>query len=109
MQQNLIAFARDRFWLIRLSSAITQYAKHAKNAENAKNAQNAKNQESFVYMKSLFKNRKIKKEYIAIVHGSTPDKGIIDAPIGRHPKNKIKRKCNFPEGPTYFSVAKITV
>lgn len=51
----------------------------------------AKNQESFVYMKSLFKNRKIKKEYIAIVHGSTPDKGIIDAPIGRHPKNKIKR------------------
>ena len=44
MQQNLIAFARDRFWLIRLSSAITQYAKHAK---NAKNPQNAKKQESF--------------------------------------------------------------
>ena len=47
MQQHLIAFARDRFWLIRLSSATTRYAKHAKNAKNAKNAQNATNQESF--------------------------------------------------------------
>ena len=44
MQQNLIAFARDKFWLIRLSSATTRYAKHTK---NAKNAESAKNQESF--------------------------------------------------------------
>jgi hypothetical protein len=43
MQQHLIAFAGDRFWFIRLSNAITQYAKHAKNAKNAKNTKNAQN------------------------------------------------------------------
>ena len=46
MQQHLIAVARDRFWLIRLSSATTRYAKHAKNAKNGKNAKNAKNAKS---------------------------------------------------------------
>ena len=51
----------------------------------------AKNQESFIFLKGLFKNRKIKKEYLAVVHGNTPEKGIIEAPIGRHPVNKIKR------------------
>ena len=51
----------------------------------------AKNQESFIFLKELFKNRKVKKEYVALVYGSTPEKGIIEAPIGRNPKNKIKR------------------
>ena len=53
MQQNLIAFVRDRFWLIRLSSATTRYAKHAKNAKNAKNGKNAKNAKNAKSAKSI--------------------------------------------------------
>ncbi len=44
----------------------------------------AKNQNSFVYLKSLFQDRKIKKYYLALVHGRPKEpKGIIDAPMGR--------------------------
>ena len=51
----------------------------------------AKNNLSYKTLKQMFKDRKIKKEYIGIVTGSTPQKGRIDAPIGRHPLKKIKR------------------
>lgn len=60
----------------------------------------AKNQESFFYLKSLFQDKKIKKYYIALVHGKPKEsKGIIDAPMGRigmkrttqlHGKKKLK-------------------
>ena len=51
----------------------------------------AKNNLSYKTLKQMFKDREIKKEYIGIVTGSTPQKGRIDAPIGRHPLKKIKR------------------
>ena len=60
----------------------------------------AKNQDSFLYLKSLFQDRKIKKFYMALVHGKPKEpKGIIDAPMGRigmkrttqeHGKKKLK-------------------
>jgi 23S rRNA pseudouridine1911/1915/1917 synthase len=38
-----------------------------------------------------FKNRRVKKEYLAMVHGIMPEKsGRIVAPIGRHPVNRQK-------------------
>ena len=44
----------------------------------------AKNQDSFLYLKNLFQERKIKKFYLALVCGKPKEpKGIIDAPIGR--------------------------
>lgn len=44
----------------------------------------AKNQDSFIYLKNLFQDRKIKKFYLALVHGKPKEsKGIIDAPLGR--------------------------
>ncbi|MBI2062353.1 MAG: RluA family pseudouridine synthase [Candidatus Yanofskybacteria bacterium] len=62
----------------------------------------AKNQESFTYLKSLFQEKKIKKFYLALVHGKPKEpKGIIDAPLGRigmkrttqlHGKKKLKDK-----------------
>lgn len=60
----------------------------------------AKNQDSFFYLKSLFQDKKIKKHYLALVHGKPKEsKGIIDAPMGRigmkrttqlHGKKKLK-------------------
>ncbi len=44
----------------------------------------AKTQNSFVYLKSLFQDKKIKKFYLALVCGRPKEpKGIIDAPMGR--------------------------
>ena len=44
----------------------------------------AKNQDSFLYLKNLFQERKIKKFYLALVCGKPKEpKGIIDAPMGR--------------------------
>lgn len=44
----------------------------------------AKNNSAFFYLKNLFQTRKIKKYYIALVHGQPKEpKGIISAPLGR--------------------------
>ena len=43
-----------------------------------------KTQDSFLYLKNLFQERKIKKFYLALVSGKPKEpKGIIDAPLGR--------------------------
>ncbi len=34
--------------------------------------------------------RTVQREYLALVWGNTPESGIIDQPIGRHPKDRIK-------------------
>lgn len=47
----------------------------------------AKNEKAYNWLKSQFKNRKIKKKYIALVHGKTEDKkGIITKSIGKSRK-----------------------
>jgi len=44
----------------------------------------AKNNDSFDYLKSLFKTRKIQKHYYALVYGRPKESpGIINAPLGR--------------------------
>ena len=53
----------------------------------------AKNNFIFDYFKNLFKTRKIKKEYIALVRGEIKrQQGIIDLPLIRSKKSPIKRK-----------------
>ena len=42
----------------------------------------AKNQKAFDHLKGLFQRREVKKEYLAVAKGLTPEKGMIDAPIG---------------------------
>ncbi len=55
----------------------------------------AKNQESFEYFKKQFKEKKIKKTYIALLCGKLGkminEKGIIDLPIARSAKNPLLR------------------
>jgi len=47
----------------------------------------AKNQKSFTYLKGLFKERLIKKTYIAFVYGNMSRReGVVEKPIGRSAK-----------------------
>jgi len=53
----------------------------------------AKNNRVFDYFKNLFKRRKIKKKYIALVRGEIrKQEGMIDFPLIRSKKSPIKRK-----------------
>lgn len=46
----------------------------------------AKNKKAYEFLKSQFKNREIKKTYVAIVSGWVKDdRGVINKPIGRSP------------------------
>ncbi len=48
----------------------------------------ARTQESFLYLKNLFQTKNLEKKYHALVYGSLKNEsGIIDIPIGRHPKD----------------------
>ena len=49
----------------------------------------AKNEAAYARLSHQIKQRLIKKGYIALVSGHlSPEHGIIDAPIGRHPKDR---------------------
>jgi 23S rRNA pseudouridine1911/1915/1917 synthase len=51
----------------------------------------AKNNLAHRLLSQQFKSRQIRKEYIALVHGTpSPDKGTIDMPIGRDSNNRKK-------------------
>ncbi|MCB9811576.1 RluA family pseudouridine synthase [Candidatus Nomurabacteria bacterium] len=54
----------------------------------------AKNQEAFVHLKAQFKDRQVKKEYVALVYGTLPEeRGVIDRPIGRSASDFRKRSA----------------
>lgn len=58
----------------------------------------AKNETAFVSLQAQFKEGKVNKEYIALVHGNVvPPEGEISAPILRNPFNR-KRFGIFPGG-----------
>ncbi|MCX8117846.1 MAG: RluA family pseudouridine synthase [Desulfobacterota bacterium] len=51
----------------------------------------AKTDQAFQHLSRQFKNRKVEKVYLALVHGGVKeDEGKIDAPIGRHPDQRKK-------------------
>lgn len=51
---------------------------------------------AFTVFNTMFKERTIKKTYIALVHGHPDRAGTIDMPIGRHPYKK-NRMCTFAD------------
>jgi 23S rRNA pseudouridine1911/1915/1917 synthase len=52
----------------------------------------ARNQKSFEYLKDLFKNRKIEKIYMALVHGKLKEKeGQVEGEMGRSKKDFRKQ------------------
>ncbi len=51
----------------------------------------AKNQRAFEDLQKQFKQRKVEKRYLALVHGKVePKKGVVEAPITRSPFNRKK-------------------
>lgn len=56
------------------------------------------------------KEHKARRTYWALVHGNiAEDKGVVDAPVGRHPKDRIKMAVTFKGGRpavTHFKVLK---
>lgn len=48
----------------------------------------AKTQESFSKLQAAFKQRLVKKTYLALVHGQIPTSGEINAPVSRLPWNR---------------------
>jgi 23S rRNA pseudouridine1911/1915/1917 synthase len=51
----------------------------------------AKNDDVQRALQSAIKQRLVERRYVALVHGRmVPDTGLIDAPIGRHPKDPRK-------------------
>jgi 23S rRNA pseudouridine1911/1915/1917 synthase len=53
----------------------------------------AKEVDAAVYLRKLWENREVEKEYLAIVHGHvSPGKALIQAPLGRDTKSLIAIK-----------------
>ncbi|EGY76409.1 RluA family pseudouridine synthase [Peptoniphilus indolicus] len=70
----------------------------------------AKSQLSYSNLITMFQNRKINKMYWAIVEGKILEDGIIDEPLGRDVKNRIKfsvTEHNSKDALTYYKPIKI--
>ena len=70
----------------------------------------AKEEKTHELLSEMFKNKEVKREYIALVTGViNENKGTIDAPIGRDPKDREKMcviGSNSKEAVTHFEVLK---
>ncbi len=67
----------------------------------------AKHDQAIRRLQQQFKHRTVQKTYIALVIGKlAPDEGIIDAPIGRHPRHR-KRMAVVPQGRKAYSRWKV--
>jgi 23S rRNA pseudouridine1911/1915/1917 synthase len=68
----------------------------------------AKNNFAHRHLSQQFKSRQIKKQYIALVHGTpSPSMGTMNLPIGRDPKNrkKMSTRAHHPRiAVTHYSV-----
>jgi len=60
----------------------------------------AKNDQALEFLQKQFKERKVKKQYLALVTGNLKNnKGVIETLLGRSPKDKRKQAVYFPGGP----------
>jgi len=60
----------------------------------------AKNDEALRFLQQQFKERTVGKKYLALVHGQIqPTSALIDAPIGRDPKQRKKMSVIVPGSP----------
>lgn len=67
----------------------------------------AKNDKAHIGLSEQFANREVERKYVALVHGEIPhETGMIDAPIGRDPKNRQRMAVvdNGKPAITHFNV-----
>jgi 23S rRNA pseudouridine1911/1915/1917 synthase len=71
----------------------------------------AKTVEAFTNLQKQFKERKVEKEYMALVHGKPRETGVgkIDAPVGRLPwrRDRFGVLLGGREAVTYFKIIKV--
>lgn len=59
----------------------------------------AKNDEAQARLSDAIRIRSVDRRYLALVHGViTPDTGIVDAPIGRHPRYRARMAVSHESG-----------
>jgi 23S rRNA pseudouridine1911/1915/1917 synthase len=69
----------------------------------------AKNQLAYIHLIEQFAERKVKKEYIALVYGHMPSKSqLIDLPIGRHPNQRTKMAVMTKTGRPSLTLYKVS-
>lgn len=69
----------------------------------------AKNDQAHLGLSEQLANREVERKYIALVHGEIPhETGLVDAPIGRDPKNRQRMTVvdNGKPAVTHFQVLK---
>jgi len=68
----------------------------------------AKNDRSYARLKEMIKSRELKRMYLALVHGVPDTKyGMIDAPVGRDPKNRKKMTITADYGKPALTVFRV--
>jgi 23S rRNA pseudouridine1911/1915/1917 synthase len=58
----------------------------------------AKTERSFLALQKAFKSRRVKKTYLALVHGQPPERGRIETLYGRHPVHRKRFTGRLKEG-----------
>lgn len=59
----------------------------------------AKNEEAYQQLTKQFKNRRVEKVYLAIAYGQfSKEEGLIDSPIGRHPRERKRMSVRTKKG-----------
>lgn len=89
-QPVLQTWLKDNFnYEIAKSSDLRSGVVHRLDKETSGILLIAKNEKSFYYLQSLFKERTVKKSYVALLHGEVKEKeGVIEASVGRLPWNR---------------------
>ena len=69
----------------------------------------AKNNASHLSLSEQIKDKKAKRKYYALVNGAVKENGVVNRPIGRHPKDRKKMAItvNGREAVTHYNVLKI--
>ena len=68
----------------------------------------AKDRQALNFLKKEFRERRVKKKYLALITGNPDqDQGIIDLPVGRHPVKKTIMAVNYDTGKTAVTKWKI--
>lgn len=58
----------------------------------------ARNDSAHRKLSAQFKDRLTDKEYLALVHGAPPEQGLVDSPLGRHPKDRKRQAVRHDTG-----------
>lgn len=88
-------FIQENFTLTKVPSSTSEFKSrggivHRLDKETSGALIVALNEDCFVALQKQFKEKKVKKEYLALVHGKLVPEGEVNVPIGRLPWNRMR-------------------